>query len=511
MESMHRRKRKTVPRKGKRRVSGQTNQKISTIKVTGKQRAQFKKPRSISPTESSLRKPSSEEKGKEKDLEFEHGEEDQVHAIGRIYTKKGDAIGSGNHGNILHSKTRRGVVHFLEKQSKSDSYIRENVKTGFKEGVSMPVDVRVRERQFRVGIQTSLMVGGKANAKMEEELRMAFGPHKGVQITDKQNHAPIPWGELSSSAIEFAREYGFSYPRAASIEVNMGYCMRLLDKYQVEAISRCSDYEHISRMVNDISKFLSPKSWLSDSSTRSQCRTSIDKNNVGSHMARPFVTWINNRAEAYGKLVTGREISFKKVMEIDPLFHVKEMMPTISDFHSMIKKEYGYRTHIIDIRMGIPLNESEGSSVDPRRDNIRTREFIHEDRIAISYEITHRYFFLIILDVGKESLSKAISCVEGILDSVFLKTTKCNEKWIPKRNEIHRKRKEMELKNEEETSKKLDISNYSEYIEWGGMNARESAEQHMKKSKKEKLLTMNTTGVLDIALFHCTCKRFHSI
>jgi hypothetical protein len=502
-----------TPRGRKRPASKQPIQRLSTIKVTGRQqKPQFKKPRSVPPTKSPLRKSPPAEKGKEKEYDPVHEKEDQVHELGHIYTETGEAIGSGRLGNIRHRKTRRGVVHFLEKQSKSESYIRENVKTGFQEGAGMPVDVRVRERQFRVGIQTSLMVDGKANAKMEEELRMAFGPHKGVQITDKQNHAPIPWVELTPSATEFAREYGFLSPRPASMGATMGYCMRLLDKYQVESISKCSDYDHISRMVKDVAKFLSPKSWLFDPSMRPQHRTFVDKNHVGNHMARPFVTWINNRVKAYETSVTRGKASFKETMRIDPLFRVKETLPTISDFHSMIKKEYGYRTHIIEIRRDTPLEESEGSSTNPRRGiTENTENAARMDRIVLSYEITHRYFFLIVLDVGNKSLNEALACVEGMMDKTFLKTTKFDEKWIPRRNEVHRKRKEIERKKEEESSKKLDISHYSEDIRWGGVNAKEVAENRMRKGKKERLLMMNTTGVLDMALFHCTCKRFHSM
>ena len=363
--------------------------------------------------------------------------------------------------------------------------------------------------------------------QLEQEIIIGLGKHKNVSILDKEHHAPIPWEEVISSKGKRMRDQLSKYSLTGSMSISLskefgddGYgACQLLDATEEHVLFNSSKRERLFSILHFFQPFYIPK--RRDVILKKVCakpkskrkdfnKINTWKNVISEHkdvfflFPRAFMSWfiqyMNMQILSLEK--NKQAIFLKMLLQIDNMLkHDKsgkrnkkvEEMPsivnmTVCDFYSTIKREFGLSTHIID--------------KDPEK-NIA----------VISFEITHRYHLAIFLDTNPITIEKLqfslcmvlfdyLCCIYRNSQHLFDIEKYRNVLWetlhyivqINKISDDRIKRRNINMRKKN-TEKMFTARSYKK-------------KNKQMIERKHSILKMNTSGIIDIAIYPCTCKRF---
>ncbi len=440
-----------------------------------------------------------------------------VHGYGKWLMQTGQAVGS------WHDTTKRTEEYqeFLWKHGKE---YRDDVKRHNSALVSRNYgeqhEIFLAEQEMR-----SRTVGGsgisctteKQNA-IREETRMGLGDHKNISILKKHQHAPIPWEVLDDDGARYRGSPMSGKSKSLNNQLgDEGYGVyQYLDSLQELVLFSSTKRKSLISLLQALQAFYVPDGrdaalrkpfrflypnglMLSDKCTPQEIWAKLvsQHEEMSLFLPRAFISWCDAFMQAnvlsiptaYQKLFVQhllRPFGTSHSETSKRMEHGTDI-PTILDtriaqFYTFVKKEYGLSVHIVD--------------KDPTK-NIA----------VISFEITHRYHIAIFFDTRPLSFQR----VQHRLCKYMLDYM---ELLCPTEHGGDIKKASSRLDEALDTVAREEIP----FSKDSGKIMKNMLEQELdaKKGKKTSrrkmgILKMKTTGIVEIVIYPCSCRRISNV
>jgi hypothetical protein len=393
---------------------------------------------------------------------------------------------------------------------------------------------------------------------LREETVLGLGEHKGVSILRKYQHAPIPWDSvLTVNGDSLRATSSSSTSRSHEPAINnqlggdgRGVC-QLLDPVMEKVLYGSTKRDHLISILQGLQSFYIPEGrttildtplrFLSTVSAPRRTTMTTEKRKrweefVKQHgplhrfLPRAFVSWVDHFvSENVSSLPLDDQIRFLKTLlrmyesargspkhgetarrrKHKRMTKRKELqtIPVVLDmrvetFYTFIKTEYGLSAHIVD--------------KDPSR-----------QVAVVSFELTHRYILAIFLDIRPVSFHRTqYRLCNYMLDYLGLISraakTQTKDSDVAKMVKTHRAALSRVA---EQTLRECPPLPGTEEARGSGQLMRNMLERRSgaeapaslgssrgKKSteacqRKKKILATRTTGIIDVAIYPCVCRR----
>lgn len=474
-----------------------------------------------------------------------------VHAYGEWLMKTKQAVSS-------YHDTASGMKQyqtFLRKHGKTykDDVVRHNSVIARNKPYEDGHEIFLAEQEMRSrtigGLSTYLgsQIGDSKRVKRQLEVRketlLGLGEHKGVSILEKHRHAPVPWDSVIDDSGHRRRNAHSKGARENSLNGrlgNQGYgvCL-LLDPIQEKVLFNSTKRDHVLSIIESLQTFYVP---VAQSETHmhpfyhetsrvpqgSRGMWSMVTNSqempISSFLPSAFVSWIDQFMKT-NVLHLSRE---SQIQFLKTLLHIHnttaknmrkrvvtqeihlDAVPIVLDirverFYSFIKSEYGLSSHIV------------------AKDS-------NKEVAVISFEVTHRYILAIFLDVHSAPFHRAqhrlctylieylrmLTSENTPLDKHSEALDRALEKVL--RGYAHNSSASKGGKRMSSTGSFRGQNNTMRHATKGkqqrfmrNASQRRIAEEYAKSeevsAQKKKILSLQTTGIVDVALYPCTCRR----
>jgi hypothetical protein len=367
-------------------------------------------------------------------------------------------------------------------------------------------------------------------SEIREETVLGLGEHKGVSILKKHRHAPIPWDEVVDE--RGGRRRGGLENSLSNRLGGEGYgASLLLDPIQEKVLFSSTKRDHLLAILESLQVFYVPEDQLetlvlpfqhdegegragslSAESSGTWGKVTVSQGiSMSSFLPRAYVSWVDQFMQT-NVLHLPRESQIQFLKTLLHMYHRRsggqcgggrrrtkrtrgryqekiylENIPIVLDirverFYSFIKDEYGLSSHIVD--------------KDPEK-----------DVAVISFEITHRYILAIFLDVrpapfyrAQHRLCKYLLDYLGILDegaenkAVLREHDQVLDKVLKK---VLRERGH----SRQEDSGRLMRNMLERRVPTEHGKGRDAS------ARRNRILSLRTTGIVDVVLYACACRR----
>ncbi len=473
-----------------------------------------------------------------------------VHAYGAWLRDTGQAVSSDRDS----SKRIEEYQSYLWEHGKeyTDELSRYNTSISSSTyGKKHDVFLLEQELRSRRMLSREIYDTGNQGDVMKQEIQLGLGDHRNVSLLKKHSHAPIPWEALDPNGVrirDVTTQDDRAECRGLSLATKLGEegygVALLLDAYQDAVLFQSTKAELITRLMQSLQSFYAP-----DGRDRALARVyvpsfgvSVERDHlvqwekvfssngsVQDFLPKAFVSWFDDfvrsklmrlelaeqrtvvHALVNPHLRGNKESSTARVARLSKIMDMR-----VGLFYSFIKQEYGLSAHIVD--------------KDPVR-NIA----------VISFEITHRYHFAIFFDIRTVPFYKTQHRLCNYLIN-YIGLVTHDERLVSKSSSSHyvermmRKldagierlvEEEYERGNleavtrteEEEEAREKEEGAGRRSMEHSGLLMRNLLERDhrgftgegmdTKRAKQRKLSILNapTTGIIEIVLYACVCRR----
>lgn len=411
-------------------------------------------------------------------------------------------------------------------------------------------DIFLAEQEMRARTIGGTIPGGSTGSPksdIRKETILGLGEHRGVSVLRKFQHAPVPWDDVLDSE---GKRLNSRHRNHNSLNNKLGQdgygVCQLLDPVMEKVLFSSTKQDHLIAILQSLQAFYVPKSRMVSldepwSPSASAAGAFMDwrgilaqRGAMARFIPRALVSWIDHFIqENVITLPKDGQIRFLKTLlhmyESETQMSLSTRKPSmvgrgrgdkryrkqrwgkrkeritedqwdiktipiildvrVETFYTFIKKEYGLSVHIVD--------------KDPSR-----------DVAVVSFEVTHRYILAIFLDIrpvpfhrtqhrlctylldylgGLVSQEKEqVESLDGYtlaLDRVLKHTLRdCSRSAAGREGDSGRLMRDMLERR-------------------SGVEDRTSGGKKEQSQRKKRILATRTTGIIDVALYPCSCRR----